>query len=530
MSLLEIAHLTLQFRGSESPAVDDLSLTVEAGETVALVGESGSGKTMTALTVARLGPEESLVRFSGTVTLDQTDVMQADADVLRALRRNRIGTVFQDPAASLNPLMTVGAQVAEALNEAGDLDARFVEVGLGAVPDIAERYPHELSGGQQQRVGIAIALAGDPALLIADEPTTALDVTVQAQILDLLAELKARHGMAMLFISHDFGVVARLADRIVVMRHGRVVETGPAQEVLKMPSSPYTRALLACRPSLDIPPARLTTLTETPLAKPRPPRGERLIDVVGLDVVYPPRGLFGTTFTAARDVSFELRRGEALGLVGESGSGKSTVAKAMIGLAPVSHGRLRYRDTAWQPEALTQAQRRTVQYIFQDSYGSLNPRHTVETLVREGLDLHRIGAAADRDRAVHSLLSEVGLSPELASRYPRELSGGQRQRVAIARALALDPEILICDEIVSALDVSVQAQVLNLLKDLMAQRGLAVLFISHDLAVIRFLSDRVMVMQDGRIVEAAKAEDLVRAPQHAYSEGLITASRAIELD
>ena len=529
MSLLQIANLTLKFRGAETPVVDAVNLTIAAGETLAIVGESGSGKTMTALTVARLGPEEQLAQMSGVVTLQATDMLQAKPEDLRALRRDKIGTVFQDPAAALNPIMTVGAQVREALDSAEGLMPLLTEVGLGDVPGIAGRYPHELSGGQQQRVGIAMALAGDPDLLIADEPTTALDVTVQAQILDLLADLKARRGMAMLFISHDFGVVARLADRIVVMRHGKAVETGAAAQVLQAPQSDYACALLACRPTLDTPPPRLPTLGDTPTPAPRPALGDTLLTVSDLAVTYPPRGMFGQAFSAARAVSFDLRKGEALGLVGESGSGKSSIAKAIVGLAPLSAGQITLGGAHWDPATLAAQARRRVQYIFQDSYGSLNPRHKVGTLLREGLDLHGLGKASDRGGMAARLLSEVGLAPELLERYPRELSGGQRQRVAIARALALEPEVLICDEIVSALDVSVQAQVLNLLKDLMARRSLAVLFISHDLAVVRFLSDRVMVMRDGAIVETAPAEAIVTNAHSAYTKQLIAASRAIEM-
>ncbi len=529
MSLLDIAHLTLRFRDADSPAVDDLSLSIEAGETLAIVGESGSGKTMTALSVARLGPEDALEQATGDVRLGDINVLQADTAALRALRRERIGIVFQDPTATLNPIMAVGAQVREALADGAGLAPLLAEVGLGEVPGIAGRYPHELSGGQQQRIGIAMALAGNPDLLIADEPTTALDVTVQAQILGLLARLKAQRGMAMLFISHDFGVVARLADRIVVMRHGQIVESGPTKRVLHAPRSAYTRALLACRPTLAAPPDRLPTLGESAQAMPRPALGGTLLEVAELSVIYPPRDLLGASFQAVRGVSFDLRAGEALGIVGESGSGKSSVAKAIVGLAPLSGGRVRYRGQPWAPAALSKAHRRKVQYIFQDNYGSLNPRHSVRTLVREGLDLHGIGQASGRDATAVRLLREVGLLPGLADRLPRELSGGQRQRVAIARALALEPEVLICDEIVSALDVSVQAQVLNLLKDLMARRGLALVFISHDLAVIRFVADRVAVMQQGAIVEAGRASDVVQAPQNGYSARLAKAARAIEL-
>ena len=529
MGLLEITQLTLRFHGADTPAVDDLSLSIAAGETLAIVGESGSGKTMTALSVARLGPEEALEQVSGTLRLNDLDILQADATALRTLRGEKIGIVFQDPTASLNPLMTVGGQVREALADGAALDALLAEVGLGDVPGIAGRYPHELSGGQQQRIGIAMAVAGNPDLLIADEPTTALDVTVQAQILDLFAKLKAQRGMAMLFISHDFGVVARLADRILVMRHGKLVETGPASQILRIPSADYTRALLACRPRLAAPPDRLPTLTETPPAVTRPKPGNTLLEVDGLSVIYPPKGLLSTAFTAVRASSFDLRAGEALGIVGESGSGKSSLAKAIVGLAPLSGGQIRYQGQRWTPTGLSKEQRRKVQYIFQDNYGSLNPRHTVRDLVREGLDLHAIGSRQSRDATVLHLLAEVGLALELADRVPRELSGGQRQRVAIARALALEPEVLICDEIVSALDVSVQAQVLNLLKDLMSRRGLAIVFISHDLAVIRFVADRVIVMQQGEIVEHGPAREVVEAPQKPYTSNLAAAARAIEL-
>lgn len=528
-NLLDIHHLTLRFRGESKAAVNSVSLTVAAGETVALVGESGSGKTMTALSIARLAPEETLDETSGQILLEGIDMLAASPTHLRSLRRGRIGVVFQDPAASLNPIMTVGRQVREALTDPTRLDALLEEVGLGSVPNAAGRYPHELSGGQQQRIGIAMALAGDPVLLIADEPTTALDVTIQTQILSLLSEIKSRRGMAMLFISHDFGVVAQLADRIYVMRAGEIVETGTTNHLLAKPATAYTSALIACRPSLDTHPARLATLDGTPAALPRPAVGDVCLALEGLCVRYPPSGLFGTAVDAVSDVSLTLGRGEAVGLVGESGSGKSSVARAVVGLAPIHSGTIQLVGSTFTPARATHADRRTVQYVFQDSYGSLNPRHSVQTLVREGLDLHGMGAPSDRDARVRGLLHEVGLSDTYLTRFPRELSGGQRQRVAIARALALEPQILICDEIVSALDVSVQAQILNLLKDLMAQRSLAVLFISHDLGAVRFLADRIAVMADGRLVETATAADLVASPRSEQARALIAASRAIEL-
>ena len=529
MSLVEVHRLHLRFRGAAAHAVRDVSLSIGAGETVALVGESGSGKTMTAMTVARLAPEDGLETFDGEVHVDGTDVLEATPETLRHLRRGKIGVVFQDPTASLNPIMTVGRQIREALLDPARLSPLLAEVGLADIPNVAQRFPHELSGGQQQRVAIAMALAADPAVLIADEPTTALDVTVQAQILALFAELKANRGMALLFISHDFGVVAQLADRILVMRHGEIVEEGPAHALLAHPSQTYTKGLLACRPTLARAPARLATLDGTPDPLPRPDLGAQLLTAHGLKITYPPRGVFGSDFTAAQRVDLELRRGEALGLVGESGSGKSSVAKALVGLAPISAGQVTLDGAPFVPEEMPAAARKRLQYIFQDNYGSLNPRHSVARLVREGLDLHDIGQRSDRRTAVIALLNEVGLGPEFLDRVPRELSGGQRQRVAIARALALEPDLLICDEIVSALDVSVQAQILNLLKDLMAQRGLAVLFISHDLAVVRFLADRIIVMHRGQLVETAIADALINAPKADHTKDLIAASRAIDL-
>ncbi|MCG8562868.1 MAG: ABC transporter ATP-binding protein [Hyphomicrobiales bacterium] len=527
-ALLSIEGLTLRFRGADRAAVNDVALDIAPAETVALVGESGSGKTMTALSIPRLGPEDALAEMRGSVRLGDENVLALDPATLRRVRGGTIGVVFQDPAASLNPIMSIGRQIREALPDPERLDDCLEEVGLAGVPGIAKRYPHELSGGQQQRVGIAMALAGDPELLIADEPTTALDVTIQAQILSLLAALQERRRMAMLFISHDFGVVARLAHRIVVMRAGQVVEQGPTDAVLHRPQSAYAKALLACRPTLTAAPARLATLDGTPAALPEPEIGAPLLEIADLTVRYPPRSIFAAPVTAVDRVSLTLRRGEALGLVGESGSGKSSLAKAVVGLAPIGGGRIWLDGEPIPASGPTTEQRKTVQYIFQDSYGSLNPRHTVATLVREALDLHRIGTPADRDARVRDLLKEVAMGPEFLDRLPRELSGGQRQRVAIARALALEPQVLICDEIVSALDVSVQAHILNLLKDLMARRGLAVLFISHDLAVVRFVASSVAVMRAGNLLETGPADRIVRAPEHPYTSALISASRQLE--
>ena len=563
--LLSLQDLHVAFRGTADDGRVQRVEAVGRGETgvgfdvpenttVALVGESGSGKSVTAMSILNLLPVNAERR--GRILFQGRDLLQATLPELQALRGRDIACVFQDPMSSLNPVFTVGRQLCEPLQRHLGLSRRQAlaraealldEVGL---PDPKRRlssHPHELSGGQQQRVMIAMALACEPRLLIADEPTTALDVTIQRQILELLARLKARHRMAMLFISHDLGVVGEIADRVVVMRQGTVREQGDVATLFAQPRDAYTRALLACRPSLDRPPARLPTIddaTAAAAAAPRPapaptaaaaakdPDAPVVLQVDGLTKGYWVRaGVFGRReFRAVKGASFTLRRGHTLGVVGESGSGKTTMGLALLRLhepqggpeggriAFDGHDLLRLSRREMLPV------RRRIQVVFQNPYASLNPRFPIGRTLVEPLAIHGIGRDhAEREDRARALLARVGLDASAMGRYPHEFSGGQRQRIAIARCLTLDPEVLVLDEAVSALDVSVQAQVLNLLKDLQDERGLAYVFISHDLAVVRFMADEVMVMQHGEVVEQAPVDVVLDAPRQAYTQRLLAA-------
>jgi peptide/nickel transport system ATP-binding protein len=523
--LLEVDRLTLRFPGQANAAVEDVSFTIASGETLGLVGESGSGKSLTALLIVGLAPAVKAANAPCIYWHGE----KLDGERLARIRGRRIGMVFQEPAGCLNPLMTVGRQVAEVAGRGTSVATLFTEVELH--PSLADRYPHELSGGQQQRAMLAIALAGNPELLIADEPTTALDVTVQTQIVALLQRLKAQRGMALLFISHDLGLIGTLADRVVVMRHGRVVETATTTALFTRPEQAYTKALLAARPGSGAQPERLPTLDDAAAGRgtvptlPRPPIGGPVLQIDGLSVNYPPRHWWGKPARAVDAVSLDLRAGETLGLVGESGCGKSTIAKAVIGLVRPAGGTIALFGQRL-PERRQPGHARC-QIAFQDSGGSLNPRLTVAAIISEPLRLRGIRAGAALQPRLERLLAEVRLDTALLRRYPQELSGGQRQRVNIARALALDPDVLICDEIVSALDVTVQALVLNLLKDIQARRGLTLLFISHDLAVVRFMSDRVAVMQQGRIIEVGPVNAVLDQPQQTYTRRLTASHTAL---
>ncbi len=521
--VLSIDALSLALpAGSDRPfAIQGLSLDIEAGETLCVVGESGSGKSLTALATIGLLPK-AVRPASGAIRLAGRDLLGLSERDLRDVRGREIGTIFQEPMTSLNPVMLIRDQIAEAFQAHGALDARrrvertlalIAEVGLPDPLAIARAYPHELSGGQRQRVMIAIALALEPKLIIADEPTTALDVTTQAQILKLLDTLRKKHGTAVLFITHDFGVVSEIADRVAVLQHGILVEHGPAMQVLRYPQHDYTKRLLAAVPSL-VPPAP-KALTDAPEA----------FKVEDLSKTYRGRGFLRSRAVKAADgVSFVIHRGETLGLVGESGSGKSTVGRCVMRLIEPDAGAITIGDTSIG--ALTQRQfqpvRRRVQMVFQDPFASLNPRRRVGQIIAEG----PIAQGVPRQRALaeaRSLLGLVGLQPSVADRYPHEFSGGQRQRIGIARALALQPEVLVADEPVSALDVSIQAQILTLLQDLQKRLGLAILFVTHDLRVAAQMCDRIAVMQMGRIVELQQTADLFRAPQHAYTRALLDA-------
>jgi ABC-type glutathione transport system ATPase component len=504
--------------------IDDLSLQVREGETLCLVGESGSGKSVTSLTVMGLLQKGTLVPSGGSVKLVGEELLTASDRRLRQLRATRMAMIFQEPMTALNPVVPVGRQIDEVLRAHTDLDARarrqkilamMEHVRLPDVGRIFSSYPHRLSGGQRQRIMIAMALVLEPKLLIADEPTTALDVTTQKQILTLIRDLQRDHGTAVLFITHDMGVVAEIADRVAVMRHGRLVETGPLQDVLRNPKMEYTRNLLSSVPSLV----------------PRAPRPETTEPVVleanELSKVYRERSLYGKAreVAAASNVTLTLRKGRTLGIVGESGSGKSTVARCIVRLIdPTSGGvRLAGREISDLSRRLLQPHRQKIQIIFQDPYRSLNPRVTVGESIAEGPVNYGMPRKDALARA-RELLELVHLPPDAISRYPHQFSGGQRQRIAIARALALDPDVLVADEAVSALDVSVQAQVLDLLDEIQRRLGIALLFITHDLRVAAQICDDVAVMQHGRVVEQGPAAEVLTNPQQAYTRALLDAA------
>ncbi|WP_205346999.1 dipeptide ABC transporter ATP-binding protein [Pseudonocardia broussonetiae] len=528
MSLLRIEDLRVSYRtaGGELAAVTGAGLEVAPGEVVAVVGESGSGKSTLAHAAIGLLPDNGRIT-GGRVLLGGEDITGLPEKRLRAIRGRRIGLVPQDPAISLNPVRRVGEQVAEALRVHGLADRRGARtaavdlLGRAGLPDPAVRarqYPHELSGGMRQRVLIAIAIAAEPELIIADEPTSALDVTVQRRILDHLEHLTRSAGTAVLLITHDLGVAADRADRLVVMSGGRVVEQGPTREVLADPQDPYTRTLLASAPGLGLRPPCVRTTAPATIATHDP-----LVDVRDLVKDFPLPG--GATLRAVDGVSFSIARGETLALVGESGSGKSTTARLVLRLADPTSGTVRFDGTditALRGRRWRELRRRA-QLVYQNPYASLDPRFTVEEVIAEPLRAFRTGDAAARRARAAELVERVALPASVLARRPVELSGGQRQRVAIARALALSPDLVVCDEPVSALDVSVQAQVLDLLAELQADAGLAYLFISHDLAVVRRVAHRVGVLRDGRLLELAPTEQLFDAPAHDYTRELLAA-------
>ena len=527
-TILSVKGLNITFPGKEPfTAVHDLSFDVETGSTLAIVGESGSGKSLTALSLMGLLPKAATM--NGDISLvTQTTTVQLTPDNLEDLRGKEIGMVFQEPMSSLNPVMSIGKQLQESIlthqhitKEAGKQLA-IDWLGKVQLPDpgkMYNRYPHQLSGGQKQRVMIAMAMCNHPTLLIADEPTTALDVTVQNDILQLMHYLLQEHGSAMIFITHDLALAATIADDVLVMYHGEKVEYGPAATVLNQPQHPYTKALLACKPSPDKKGLRLTTVhdfteadevkpsatAETPTPPFVPDGAAPLLEVNNLRIWFTERtNLLGKAvsyFKAVDDVSFSLHRGETLGLVGESGSGKSTISRSLVGLIPVHSGSIMFmgEDLARLPLRDWGRVRRQIQMVFQDPYSSLNPRMTIGDMLMEPLTIHQIvGRSELKDEALR-LLNLVQLPASSVHRYPHEFSGGQRQRIGIARALALRPELLICDESVSALDVSIQAQILNLLKDLQQEFRLTYLFISHDMAVVEYMSDRIIAMKGSQI-------------------------------
>ncbi len=530
--VLSVAGLTVSVRSEdgEREVVSDLSFDLRAGETLCIAGESGSGKSMTALAIMGLLPKPAARITTGSIRLAGQDLAALGESRMRSIRGNRIAMIFQEPMTSLNPVLTIGRQLIEAIEahvpiSRAEARRRAVEA-LRAVriPDADGRlkqYPHELSGGMRQRVMIAMALALKPDVLIADEPTTALDVTVQGEVLELLRDLQREHGTSVILITHDMGVVAEMADRVIIMRHGRMVEQGRAADIFTRPKADYTRELLAAVP-------RIGGGRNARDGHAVPPRPAQVADVRDLHVRFDLRGgFFGRVdrrVHAVEGVSFSIAAGETVSLVGESGCGKSTTAKAIAGLAPYSGSiSIAGRDLATLGRDERKAIRREVQMIFQDPSASLDPRMRVGDLVAEPLLIHGIGTREERTANVAALFQRVGLSPDQMERYPHEFSGGQRQRICIARALALRPKLIIADESVSALDVSVQARVLKLLKELQREFGVAYLFISHDMAVVENISDRVAVMYLGQIVEMATRDQIFSNPLHPYTRRLIEA-------
>ncbi|CAM3640978.1 Glutathione import ATP-binding protein GsiA [Vibrio aerogenes CECT 7868] len=549
--LLSVKNLKVDFRledGDLFHALKTISFTVPENTTVALVGESGSGKSVTSMALMGLLPvSNTLISEQSQIEFDGRDVLKMSKKELQTLRGSDVAMIFQEPMSSLNPVFSIGDQIIETLLEHKKISKKaareraielLTEVGL---PDPANRlkaYPHELSGGQQQRVMIAMAIACEPKLLIADEPTTALDVTIQKQILELIADMQKKHQMSVLFITHDLGVVAEFADQVVVMRHGHICEQGDIKTIFTQPEHPYTKALLNCRPTLDYRPERLAVIDDflqegnyqMPAERSRGYKsdGDIVLDVKDLRKYFQIRtGLFSHRDLKAVDgVSFQLQRGKTLGIVGESGSGKSTVGHTIMRLFEPTSGQAFYRgdDLLSMTDEEFKPLKRRVQIIFQNPYASLNPRFTVGQILTEPMMLHNIGAnQAERRKMAEALLERVSLPKGAYNKYPHEFSGGQRQRIAIARCLTLKPEVLICDESVSALDVSVQAQVLNLLQDLQDEYQLSYLFISHDLSVVKHISDQIMVMQKGKVIEIGDADAIYANPQDEYTRNLINA-------
>jgi len=558
--LLHVKNLRVSFKGEDKQYIETvkgISFDIPANTTVALVGESGSGKSVTSLATMGLLPVgQSKIDEQSKIIFEGKDLLSLSRTEMRKICGKDIAMIFQEPMSSLNPVFTVGNQIAEVLCLHMGLSRKqarqrvlelLKEVGIPSPETKIDAYPNQLSGGQQQRVMIAMAIACEPKLLIADEPTTALDVTIQKQIIDLLESLRKRRQMSMLFITHDLALVGEIADKVIVMRHGEIREQGAAEQVLEQPKDVYTRALLYCRPQISQRPYRLPVTSDFMCQEddilieksfdaseiPQRKRGlngdeQIILEVKGLKKsFYSRKGLFGKEeFQAVKGVSFKLAKGKTLGLVGESGSGKTTVGLLLMRLHQASGGQafIEGKDILSLTEKEFAKYQRKIQIIFQNPYASLNPRFTVGQILLEPMQIHNIGKDdAERKQIALGLLERVNLPEQAYYRYPHEFSGGQRQRIAIARCLTLKPEILICDESVSALDVSVQAQVLNLLQDLQDEFGLSYIFISHDLSVVKYISDQVMVMNHGEVVEIANSDELYAHPQHDYTKRLLQA-------
>ena len=560
-ALLQVENLRVSFKNEEKQYIETvkgISFSIPVNTTVALVGESGSGKSVTSLaTMGLLPTESSQIALDSKILFEGKNLLDLPRREMRKKCGKDIAMIFQEPMSSLNPVFTVGSQIAEILQLHLGMSRKqararalelLIEVGIPSPETKIDAYPGQLSGGQQQRVMIAMAIACKPKLLIADEPTTALDVTIQKQILDLLESLRKKHQMSMLFITHDLALVGEIADQVIVMRHGQIREQGWVKDVLERPQDVYTKALLHCRPQLSKRPMRLPMISDFMQQKGDDYIETHTIDVeslqqrsrgltgqeeIILDVrdlkksFYSRKGLFGKEeFQAVKGVSFQLAKGKTLGLVGESGSGKTTIGLLLMRLQEATGGKALFegQDILAMSEKEFARYQRKIQIIFQNPYASLNPRFTVGQILMEPMQVHGIGANdAERKQMALELLERVSLPAQAFYRYPHEFSGGQRQRIAIARCLTLKPEVLICDESVSALDVSVQAQVLNLLQDLQDEFGLSYIFISHDLSVVKYISDQIMVMNHGDLVEIANSDDLYQSPQHEYTKRLLSA-------
>ncbi|AFY00910.1 ABC transporter ATP-binding protein [Bdellovibrio bacteriovorus] len=554
-NIIEVRNLAVEFKTEDGivQAVKGISFNIPKGKTVGLVGESGSGKSITSLAIMRLIGNPGRVS-SGEILFEGQDLLKVSEKKMREIRGARISMIFQEPMTSLNPVLTVADQITETLmlhqnlNKQQALDKALDLLKQVGIPHAEERlyfYPHKFSGGQRQRIMIAMAIACNPDVLICDEPTTALDVTIQKQILDLLADIQKRTHMSLLFITHDLGVVADIADEVIVMNKGEIVERGVSKEIFDNPKHPYTKGLLACRPSLDENPVRLPVLADfmsatgeeiTPVAKVYTPAKEIIredkviLEVNDLKTHFPHTGgLLGRvqSYTKAVDgVSFKVKKGQTLGLVGESGCGKTTLGRTLMRLIEPTDGQIIFdgQDITKLDYGHMHPIRKKMQIIFQDPYASLNPRMTIGTILMEPMQIHNIGDNNNQRREIaEEMLKKVGMSPAMMNRYPHEFSGGQRQRISIARALMVRPEFIVCDESVSALDVSIQAQILNLLLDLQDEMNLTYIFISHDLSVVKFISDEVAVMFGGKIVEHNTAQAIYDAPQHDYTKKLLSA-------